>query len=39
MDEFTAQVLAQERRIRLALGDGSDPDFVPRREKSGGARR
>ena len=40
MDEFTAQVLAQERRIRLALGDGTVPDFAPgRRGKSGGARR
>ena len=40
MDEFAAQVLAQERRIRLALGDGTVPDFAPAgRGKSGGARR
>lgn len=40
MAEFAAQVLAQERRIRLALGDGTNPDFAPSgARKSGGARR
>ena len=36
MDDFADQVLAQERRIRLALGDGTDPDPTPvRRGKVG----
>ncbi len=38
MEQFAAQVLAQERRIRLALGDGTDPGPV-RRGKSGGGPR
>ena len=40
MAEFAAQVLAQERRIMLALGDGTDPDPAPvRRGNAGGGRR
>jgi multicomponent Na+:H+ antiporter subunit E len=34
MDEFAAQVLAQEQRIRLALGDNDDPDPQPSRNAS-----
>ena len=39
MDEFAAQVLAQERRIRLALGDGTGESAPPSGTSRGRDRR